>query len=143
MIFISILCGAICGNIVYKIYEKKIDIELNGEKIYLIQSESYSTYDSMISNTLMNNYIYFKDSDGLYKLVIALTKDYDNIKKIKNTYTDDIIITEYYSKNNLLNQELKEFDQKLKQANTEEEIKKIIEKMLILYKDATLTQALS
>lgn len=144
-IFLSIVCGAICGKLVYGIYDKKIADDLTGERIYLIQSGAYSSYDSMVSNVLMSNYVYYEDTDGLYKSIIALTEDYNNIEKIKNTYSDNVLITEYYSKDNELNQKIKEYDLQLKMATDKEQIQEIIEKMLALYKDknTTLTQITS
>ena len=94
-ILLSIICGSLCGKIVYGIYDKKIDKDLENEKIYLIQSGAYSSYDSMIKNVLMNNYVYFEDDDGLYKSIIAITQDLSNIDKIKNTYKDNVIVVEY------------------------------------------------
>lgn len=137
--FLSIVCGAICGRLVYGIYDKKLDEDLNGKKIYLIQSGAYSTYDNMVSNTLLSNYIYYEDDDGLYKSIIGITEDYDNIEKIKNTYKADVVISEYYSKDEELNKKIKEYDDKIKKATDVKEIKSIVLEMLTLYKDKDTT----
>ena len=134
-IFLSIICGSLCGKIVYGIYDKKIDNDLENEKIYLIQSGAYSSYDSMVKNVLMNNYVYFEDNDGLYKSIIAITQDINNIDKIKNTYKDNVIVVEYYSKDLELNKKIKEYDIKLKNTTNNKEIKDIILDVLKLYKD--------
>lgn len=138
-IFLSIICGTICGRIVYSIYDKKLDVEINGEKIYLIQAGEYSTYDNMVKNTLLSNYVYFEDEDGLYKSIIGLTKNYDNIEKIKNTYQEKVFINEYYSKDKELNNKIKEYDEKLKNAIDEKEIKNAITEMLKLYQNKNVT----
>ena len=78
-IFLSVICGSICGKLVYDIYDRDIKEELLGEKIYLLQAGAYSTYDNMVDNTLVNNYIYYEDNDGLYKAIIGITEDYNNI----------------------------------------------------------------
>lgn len=138
-IFLSVICGAICGRLVYSIYDKKLDNDINGEKIYLIQAGAYSTYDNMVTNTLISNYIYYEDDDGLYKSIIGLTEDYDNIEKIKNTYKDNVVISEYYSKDKELNRKIKAYDQKIKNTTSEEAIKNIVLEMLTLYKDKDTT----
>ena len=64
-IFLSVICGRICGNIIYNIYDKDLSKEITGEKIYLLQAGAYSNYDNMVKNTLVNNYVYYEDTDGL------------------------------------------------------------------------------
>lgn len=144
-IFLSVFCGAVCGKIVYGIYDKDLKEEFQGEKIYLIQAGAYSTYDSMVSNTSLNHYIYYEDSDGLFKSIIGITEDYQNVEKIKNTYSGEVIISEYYSKDVELNQKIKEYDQKIQNSSNMEEVKQIVLEMLTLYKDndSILTQTIS
>ena len=143
--FLSIICGSICGKLIYGIYDKEIDEYISGEKIYLIQAGAYSDYDNMVKNTSLNNYIYYKDDDGLFKSIIGVTENKDNIEKIKNTYSNEVIVTEYYSTDTELNQKINELDKKLKQTDTKEEIQKVVLEVLNLYKDkkTTLTQITS
>jgi len=138
-IFLSVICGAICGRLVYSIYDKKINLDINGKKIYLIQSGAYSTYDNMVTNTKLSNYVYYEDDDGLYKSIIGLTENYENIEKIKNTYGKTVIISEYYSKDQELNDKIKEYDDKIKKTTNEKEIQKLVLEMLTLYKDKNTT----
>lgn len=138
-IFLSVICGAICGKMVYSIYKQKLDIDIKGQKIYLIQSGTYSTYDNMVDSTLLSNYIYYEDTDGQYNSVIGLTERQENIDKIKNTYEGHIIVNQYYSKDQKLNQQIQVYDEKLSSATKQEEIKDIITDMLKLYKDKNST----
>lgn len=144
-IVLSVICGAICGKLVYGIYNKKMDQDLNGEKVYLIQAGAYSTYDNMVSNTSLNNYIYYEDNDGLYKSIIGLTGNYDNIEKIKSTYSKEVIVNEYYSNDKELNKKIKEYDKRIQNSSNPEETNRIVLEMLTLYKDTdtTLTQIIS
>lgn len=144
-IFLSVFCGAICGRLVYQIYDKKIEEDVYGEKIYLIQAGAYSTYDNMVNNTALNNYVYYEDEDGLFKSIIGLTENYDNIEKIKNTYSGEVLISEYYSKDVELNKQIKEYDKKIEASTTKEEVQKTVLEMLSLYKDndSTLMQITS
>ncbi len=143
--FLSILCGCICGNLVYGLYDKKIEKDLYGEKIYLIQAGAYSNYDNMVKNTTLNNYIYYKDDDGLFKSIIGLTEEKENIEKIKNIYGKEVIISEYYSNDLELNKNIKKIDKAIKVAKEKEEIQKLSLEILNLYKDkkTTLTQITS
>lgn len=134
-VFLSIVCGAICGRLVYQIYDKKIEDDLIGKKVYLIQAGAYSTYDNMVSNTSISHYVYYEDDDGLFKSIIGLTENYNNIEKIKNTYSGEVLVSEYYSKDQKLNKKIKEYDRKIENSTSSEEIKKIVLEMLTLYKD--------
>ena len=142
---LSIICGSICGHLVYGIYDKKIETDIYGEKIYLIQAGAYSNYDNMVKNTSINNYVYYKDDDGLFKSVIGLTEKKENIEKIKNSYGKEVIITEYYSKDKDLNKKIQELDKQINETNEKETIQKLSLEILSLYKDkkAVLTQVTS
>ena len=142
---LSIICGSICGKLVYEIYDKKLDNDLYGEKIYLIQAGSYSDYDNMVKNTTLNSYIYYKDEDGLFKSIIGLTEDKNNIEKIKNTYGKEVSVNEYYSKDIELNQKIKEYNKKISTTDKKEDIQSLVLEILNLYKDntKTLTQVTS
>ena len=137
-LFLSVICGVICGRLVYGIYDKKLETDLNGEKIYLIQSGAYSTYDKMVDHTLLSNYVYYED-EGLYKSIIGITNNYDNIDKIKNTYNSDVLVKEYYSKDKELNDKIKEYDILINNTSDDKEIKRIISEVLALYKDRNTT----
>lgn len=134
-IFLAVLCGSICGKLVFNSYDKKIIEDLNGKKIYLIQAGAYSNYDNMVNNTLLSNYVYYHDEDGLYKSIIGITLNKNNIDKITNTYNGNVIITEYYSNDTNLNNKINEYDQKIEKTTNNDEIKKIVLETLELYKD--------
>ena len=144
-IFLSVIFGGISAKLVFSNYDQKITNNINGKKVYLIQSGAYSNYDNMVNNTLISKYIYYQDDDGLYKSVIGITENKDNINKIKSTYTGDIIISEYYSNDTKLNNKIKEYDDLLHNTTDTNKIKEIIVKMLELYKDndSTLIQIVS
>ncbi|MBR3161848.1 MAG: hypothetical protein IKF19_03870 [Bacilli bacterium] len=134
-ISISVICGFICAKLVYEVYDSKIEEDLNGKKIYLIQAGAYDSYDNMLKNTSLNNYVYYEDDDGLFKSIIGITENSNNIDKIKNSYGKDTIIKEYYSKDDELNKKIKELDQKLERIKDNKEIQKIVLDTLNLYKD--------
>lgn len=132
-IFLSVICGGLCGNLVYSIYDDKTDTIFTNNMVYLLQSGAYSSYDNMRANAIGLNYVYYEDG-GLYKTIIGITRDSDNIEKIKSTYKDEIIVSKYIIDDIDLCKKIGEYDKLLKNMNNEEEIKKIVFSMLDLYK---------
>ena len=128
-LILSILFGYFCGNFVFKIYKEKTDAILDSTKVYLLQTGAYTTLDSMKKNTTLKNYIYYQD-DGLYKTIMAITKDKDNINKIKKIYNEDIIINEYYLDNPTINSQIKKYDIELKNTSDNSKIQEILDEML-------------
>lgn len=144
-IILSLICGSVCGKLVYQIYDRDIKREIKGEKIYLIQAGAYSTYDNMVDNTMINNYVYYED-DGLYKAIVGITENYNNVEKIKNSYGKNVIVTEYNSLDEGLNKKISDYDKKIEESNNKEDIQKIALEMLTLYKDkdnSTLVKIIS
>lgn len=133
-ILLSILLGYLCGSFVCKIYKEKSDSLLDSTKVYLLQTGAYSTIDSMKKNTNLTNYIYYQDN-GLYKTIMAITKDKENIQKLKDLYNFEILINEYYLDDENINKQITEYDQKLKEITDKEEIEKLLQNMLNIYKE--------
>lgn len=134
-IFISVLCGFICAKLVYEVYDTKVVEEIKENKIYLIQAGAYNSYDNMIKNTSLNNYVYYEDDDGLFKSIIGITENKNNIEKIKKSYGKDVIVKEYYSKDEELNNKIKTYDKSLEKLSDNKEIQKVVLDMLKLYKN--------
>lgn len=133
-IILSIILGYLCGITIYKIYENDTFHTINSNKVYLLQSGAYSSIDNMRMNTKQINYVYFND-DGIYKTIIAITKNKDNIKKIKDAYNIDMVINEYYLENDNLVNKINEYDKELANTSDKEEVVKIVNNMLINYKE--------
>ena len=96
-IFLSVLCGFVCGRLMFSIYEDNGSSVLESNIIYLLEDDSYEDYDTMKASTLSTSYIYYED-DGEYNTVVAMTKDKDNIEKIENVYNKDLKVVEYLLK---------------------------------------------
>lgn len=133
-IFLSILCGGLCGRLMFSIYEDKGNNILSSNKVYLLLDNSYDDYDTMKASTISSNYIYYEDN-GKYNAVVALTKNKDNINKIKKVYGKDLEIEEYLLNNDEINNKLNSYDKKLEEANDNELIKSTITDMINIYKD--------
>lgn len=133
-ITISIICGFISGKFIYSIYMENNDNILKNNTIYLIESQDYQTYDNMRLDDQKSNYIYYQEN-GKYKTVVGITKNQDNIKKISQVYNEDLKISKYYLNDIKLNEKITDNDNLLSEANSNEEIKNIINKTLSLYKE--------
>ena len=131
---ISMLFGFICGKMVYRIYDDKLETRLTSSRLYLVQNGEYLTYDSMREENSGNNYVYYKDEDG-YKTVIGITKDEKNIDKIKSLYSDSVKVEEYYVSNELLNEKQNEYDKILNKTNDVYEVKEVVDNILNLYRE--------
>lgn len=133
-IFLSILCGSLCGRVVYGIYLSDDKLSFNNNLIYLVQSGAYSSYDNMRANTIGYDYVYYEEDD-LYKTVIGVTKNRDNVEKIKKIYGREVIVSEYYSNDSNLNNLLSQYDYNLLNETDDTKIKEIVIEMLNIYKD--------
>ncbi len=133
-IIISIVLGGICGRIIYKIYKEDIENKFSSQKIYLLQSGAYNSYESMKENNTNNNYLYYIE-DNMYKSVIGITKDYQNANKIKNIYPKDLVIKEYYLSTNKVSEKQDEYDKMLSHEQDENKEWDIINNIINLYKN--------
>ena len=133
-IFLSVFCGFVCGRLMFSIYEDKGSNVLNSNVIYLLQDSSYSDYETMKASGVSANYIYYEE-DGKYNMVVAMTKNKNNIEKIKEVYGKDLKVTEYLLSDDSINDMIDEYDIKLGSTTDDEEIKKIIIDMINIYKD--------
>lgn len=132
-LIISTICGYISAKAVYKIYEDSITTRLSSSKIYLLENGEYDNYEDMRENNTSSNFIYYKDNNK-YKSIVALTRQEENIKKIKDIY-NNITVEEYYISNNDNVEKQKEYDKILSNTFDEVEIKKIVNNILELYKE--------
>ena len=133
-ITLAVFCGFLCGRLMFSIYEEKGTTTLNSNIVYLLEDTTYNNYDDMKANTISANYIYYEDN-GKYNVVVALTKNYDNITKIEKVYNKELKVSKYLINDKGLVTTLEEYDKKLNNSNDNEEIKKIIIDMINIYKD--------
>lgn len=132
-IFLSIICGSICGRLLFSIYEEKASNNLSSNVIYLLEDSSYNDYNSMKTSRL-SNYIYYKD-DGKYNAVIGITKNKKNIKKIEKVYNKELNIKKYLLSNEEIIDKIEDYDKKIESSDNNEEIRSVVLEMLEIYKD--------
>lgn len=133
-IFLAVICGFLCGRLMFNIYEEKGSSTLNSNVIYLLLDTSYNNYDEMKASTISSNYIYYEDK-GKYNVVVALTKNEDNISKIEELYNKKLTINKYLINDEEIINKLNEYDEKLSNSTNNDEIKDIIRDMNSIYKD--------
>lgn len=131
---VSVFFGFVCGKIVYSVYNEDIENKLSSSKLYLVLNGEYLTYDLMREENNGNNYIYYKDDDG-YKSVIGITKDIDNVEKIKKLYSDNLKVEEYYISSDLFNEKQLEYDIELKNTDNIYEVRDVVDNILNLYRE--------
>ena len=132
-IFLSVLCGFVCARVMFSIYEDKGSSILDSNVIYLLEDVAYDDYESMKASTISSEYIYYEE-DGKYKAVVAMTKNKDNIEKIRNVYDSELNVSEYLLNDEDINNRLEEYDGRIESTNNEEEIRSIIIEMINVYK---------
>ena len=131
---VAVICGFVCGKLVYSVYGDDVENKLSSSKLYLIENGEYLTYDNMREENSGNNYVYYKDEEG-YKTVVGITRDEDNIEKIKSLYSDSVRVEEYYISTEFLNDKQSEYDLQL--ANTDDvyEVREVVDNILNLYRE--------
>ena len=134
LLVISILFGFVCGKLVYSVYNEDVENKLSSSRVYLIESGEYLTYDSMREENSGKNYVYYKDDEG-YKTVVGITRDENNIDKIKSLYSDDMRVQEYYVSNDLLSDKQNEYDLMLNNTLDVYEVKEVVDNILNLYRE--------
>lgn len=134
-IFLSILCGMVCGRLMFSIYEDKGSSLLDSNVIYLLEDASYEDIDSMKASTLSSSYMYYEE-DGNYKAVVAMTKNKNNIEKIRSVYDNELTISQYLLNDENINSKLEEYDIRIENSEDKEEIRNIIMEMIGIYKDS-------
>jgi sulfur transfer complex TusBCD TusB component (DsrH family) len=138
-IIISILIGYGFGKIIFNNYTQNIDqVFSESSKIYLLQQGVYSSVKTMENNTTkVANYIYQKDGD-YYKTYVAITKDIDNVNKLKETFKElgnDIYVKEMTVNNKPFLDMLEQYDSLISLSNDTTNVLSITKQVLTKYKE--------
>ena len=128
----AILCGYILGIYIYQTYRNNIYNNLRSSKLYLIENGEYDTIDVMREENIGNNYIYYEDGNK-YNSVIGITKEYENVDKIKELYGNNLTVKEYYVSSDLLSKKQDEYDKLLEDAKEIGDVREVVNNILELY----------
>ena len=73
------------------------------------------------------------DDDG-YKTVVGITKNIDNVEKIKDLYNDQVKVSEYYINNMEYSSKQDDYDIELMNASDIYQVREVIDNILDLYR---------
>lgn len=131
---VSVIFGFICGKLVYSVYGEDVENKLSSSKLYLVENGKYLTYDNMREENNGNNYVYYKDDEG-YKTVVGITRNEDNIDKIKSLYSETVRVEEYYIASDKLTDKQEEYDIQLSNTSDVYEVREVVDNILNLYRE--------
>lgn len=132
-VFVAMIVGYIGGKFVYRTYKDNLYDSLRSSRLYLVEKGEYDNIDEMRQENSGNNYVYYKDDDK-YKTVVGITRKFDNISKIKELYSDNLSVMEYYVANDIVNSKQDEYDKMLNDASDIYQVKEVVDNILNLYR---------
>lgn len=138
LIMISIIIGFLLSFFVINQYQDNRGIALykEGEELFFFKYGEFKSKEEMENSTIsLENYIYKKDN-GVYKVYIALTKNKDNIGKIKKYYDKyDLEVENFYIVDSNLIKKIENLDNILVSSNDDMVIGEIISQGLKCYEE--------
>ncbi len=137
VIFLGIVIGYLFGSLIYKNYQGSEYQEDDGN-IYYVQYGVYISKEAAVKNSKsLDNYLIKEDDDKFY-VYLGVTTTLNTALKIQNYYEDKNIHTyirsDYVENSETLNK-LKEYDVKLEDLKSNEELQSVIKE---IFQDAKL-----
>ena len=129
-----ILLGIIfAGFLILKYKNKDIDV-LSTETVYLLRIGAYQNYENVVKVTkTLPSYVIIEE-DGKTKIIVGITKDNNNLEKLKKNY-ENIYIREEQIDNKEFLDYLTKYDYLLNETNNYETIEQINHKILNKYSE--------
>lgn len=100
----TIIVSVLFGNYIFSSYKKSIEkivnASISSEKIYMLLYGSYNSLDK-VKNINLDNYI-LEEENGFYKVYVGITKNEENLKKLREIYKEKgniIYVREKYISN--------------------------------------------
>jgi hypothetical protein len=136
---ISIILGIIFSLILYLNYKKNLNDIDSKVTLYFFQVSAYKNIENVSNKTKnLNSYLVIKESDNLYHIYIALTKNLENFKKIKELYEkngDNIYVREKIVGCEKFILELDNYEVLISKVESKEAVERIQKDVLKKYKD--------
>lgn len=139
-IIMAAIIGFFLGNFLLKQYKdyKSLTVSSNGEEVYFFEYGIYNSLIDMENSTInLENYIY-KIENNKYYVYIGITKDKDNIEKLKQHFKSlnySVELKTYYIKNEEFINVLNNLDLVIKNTNDSTTISSIICQILQKYEE--------
>ena len=131
-LLIVMLMGIVFASFLLYKYKNKDKGIVNTETVYLIQIGAYQNYENVVKVTkTLPNYVIIEE-DGTAKIIVGITKDNNNLEKLKQSY-ENIYIREEQIDNKEFLDYLTKYDYLLNETNNNETIKEINHKVLNKY----------
>ena len=131
-LLIVMLMGIVFASFLLYKYKSKDKGIVNTETVYLIQIGAYQNYENVVKVTkTLPNYVIIEE-DGTAKIIVGITKDNNNLEKLKQNY-ENIYIREEQIDNKEFLDYLTKYDYLLNETNNSETIKEINHKVLNKY----------
>lgn len=140
---ISIIIGILIGKYVFNQYNEDTinTMKETEEIIYLMQYGVYKNESNMIESTKkLTNYLYYKDEAG-YHVLIGITKNKKNMKKIVDSYklSVNIYMKEVKINNREFLELLNQYDTLIDQTNSDEIIINSQKQILSKYEELIIS----
>ena len=119
---VSVLLSYLMAKIIFMEYksDKVVALSKSGDKYYFLQLGVYSSYDSMLDNSIkLSNYIYTEDDDKYY-VFTCISKNIENMSKMESYYKElgfDTYVKEFILDDNELSNMVSKVDILLSETN--------------------------
>ena len=141
VVICSILIGLFLSNLLFKEYEYDVKLSTvfsSSNKVYFLQQGVYSSFDSMKENMISFSYYIYTYENDKYYTFIGVTKDMENLEKLKGYYKSldyDIYVKEVNVRNSEYLELLDEYDILLKAVDSKDAIDAIMMQLLGKYEE--------
>lgn len=142
-IIASVLVGFVMGKFMFNQYDNGVALAsklTEKESLYFIQQGVYSSIDSMKENTSSLPYYIYTEENNKYYVYIGITKDKDNLEKLKGYYQDkgyNIYIKTVEISNDAFLEIFNQYEQLLKSTTDKDAISAIMSSVLAKYEELT------
>lgn len=131
------------GKFMFNQYDNGVALTSNlreKEQLYFLQQGVYSSIDSMKENTSSLAYYIYNEEDGKYYVYVGITKDKNNLEKLKGFYQNkgyDIYIKSIEISNQEFLEVFNQYEQLLQKTTNESAISAIESSVLAKYEELT------
>lgn len=142
-IIACVLVGFFMSKFMFNQYDHGLALTTNletKEKLYFLQQGVYTSIDSMKESTSLLPYYIYTEEDGKYYVYIGITKDKENLEKVKGYFKNkgyDIYIKELEISNDAFLQVFNQYEILLKNTTDENAISAIMSSVLAKYEELT------
>ena len=143
-IFLAIIVGLAFGRLMLSQYQNPnniIPVLSNSFKAYFLELGSYNTEEDMKENTVSFPYYIYMLKEGKYYVYIGITRNDDNLNKIKGYYEEKgylLTVREYKVENEAFLTVLEQYDTLLGESNDLSIIDGVCSQILTKYEELVL-----